>query len=96
MILLQSELLVVAEVLRHLLRIVTLIALIILVFGQSYSFLLLHIYGGTILTSASGQSNSLYDDTVQEHILPGVSNDACICQPVLGIIVTRSSSHKSL
>lgn len=43
-----------AEVLAMLLKLVILVALVILTFGYSYSFLLLDIYGGTNLTSEDG------------------------------------------
>ena len=45
-----------AEILARLLKLVILVAMIILVFGYSYSFLLLDIYGGQKLTSGDGMS----------------------------------------
>ncbi|XP_061171320.1 protein RFT1 homolog isoform X1 [Saccostrea echinata] len=44
----------VTSVLEHLLKTVTLIGSIILVFGQSYAFLALDLYGGSLLSAGSG------------------------------------------
>lgn len=44
-----------AKVLAMLLKLVTLVALVILTFGYSYSFLLLDIYGGSNLTGGDGK-----------------------------------------
>ncbi|XP_078310387.1 man(5)GlcNAc(2)-PP-dolichol translocation protein RFT1-like isoform X3 [Crassostrea virginica] len=44
----------VTSVLQHLLKTVTLIGCIILVFGQSYAFLALDLYGGSLLSSGAG------------------------------------------
>lgn len=45
----------VTSVLQHLLKTVTLIGCIILVFGQSYAFLALDLYGGSLLSSGAGK-----------------------------------------
>ncbi|XP_046548577.1 protein RFT1 homolog [Haliotis rubra] len=45
-----------SQVLAYVLKTVTLIGLTILVFGQSYSFLALDLYGGSILSSGAGPS----------------------------------------
>ncbi|XP_065912317.1 man(5)GlcNAc(2)-PP-dolichol translocation protein RFT1-like [Dysidea avara] len=50
----EKEVKVAAEILARLLKLVILVAMIILVFGYSYSFLLLDIYGGQKLTSGDG------------------------------------------
>lgn len=50
----RSEVEQVAGVLRRLLRALTLLGAIIVVFGFSYSHLLLHLYGGKTLTDGSG------------------------------------------
>lgn len=44
----------VTSVLQHLLKTVTLIGFIILVFGQPYSYLALDLYGGSLLSSGAG------------------------------------------
>ncbi|XP_048747801.2 protein RFT1 homolog isoform X2 [Ostrea edulis] len=44
----------VTSVLQHLLKTVTLIGCIIFVFGQSYAFLALDLYGGSLLSSGAG------------------------------------------
>lgn len=51
----QTQLKVAAELLAMLLKLVVLVALVILTFGYSYSFLLLDIYGSTNLTSEDGK-----------------------------------------
>ena len=43
------------KVFENLLKLVTLIGMIIVVFGYSYSYLLLHLYGGEILSTGSGR-----------------------------------------
>ena len=43
------------QVLSCVLKVVTLVGLIILVFGYAYSFLLLDLYGGTLLSSDTGK-----------------------------------------
>ncbi|XP_074643284.1 man(5)GlcNAc(2)-PP-dolichol translocation protein RFT1-like isoform X2 [Tubulanus polymorphus] len=43
-----------SQVLEHLLKVVTYIGLTIFTFGYAYSYLLLHIYGGVILSSGTG------------------------------------------
>ena len=56
-----------AEILAMLLKLVILVALVILTFGYSYSFLLLDIYGGMNLTSEDGKifiSHNLYNNSV--------------------------------
>ncbi|XP_064464432.1 protein RFT1 homolog [Ornithodoros turicata] len=45
-----------ASVLEQLLKLMTLLGTIILTFGQSYSTLLLHLYGGTVLSEGVGPS----------------------------------------
>lgn len=44
-----------ADVLESLLKLVTLIGLIITVFGYTYADLALDIYGGSLLSSGAGQ-----------------------------------------
>ena len=44
-----------SNVLECLLKAVLLMGLIILVFGYAYSYLLLDLYGGTLLSSGSGR-----------------------------------------
>ena len=51
----QDTLVLVTSVLQHLLKTVTLIGCIILVFGQSYAFLALDLYGGSLLSSGAGK-----------------------------------------
>jgi len=50
----KEEIKLVANFLEHLLRAMTLLGLTIVAFGYGYSYLLLHIYGGTILSSGAG------------------------------------------
>jgi len=45
-----------ATVLRHLLRCMTILGLVIVIFGQSYSALLLQLYGGSILSEGEGHT----------------------------------------
>lgn len=52
--LLQDSIELVTSVLQHLLKTVTLIGFIILVFGQPYSYLALDLYGGSLLSSGAG------------------------------------------
>ncbi|XP_071082431.1 man(5)GlcNAc(2)-PP-dolichol translocation protein RFT1-like isoform X1 [Haliotis cracherodii] len=52
----QDSALLCSQVLAYVLKTVTLIGLTILVFGQSYSFLALDLYGGSILSSGAGPS----------------------------------------
>ena len=49
----------VTRVFEHLLKVVTLIGVTILVFGYAYSFLLLDLYGGTLLSSGTGWVGAL-------------------------------------
>ena len=58
-----------------LLKLVILVALVILTFGYSYSFLLLDIYGGANLTSGDGKI-----------ISQGLCNNRCLSQ-VIGYCV---------
>ena len=44
-----------SEVLESLLKVVTLIGVTILSFGFAYSYLLLDLYGGSLLSSGSGE-----------------------------------------
>jgi len=52
--LLQNSAELVSQVLETLLKISVLIGLVFITFGYSYSFLLLSIYGGPVLTDGSG------------------------------------------
>jgi hypothetical protein len=58
--LLQDSIDLVTSVLRHLLKTVTLIGCIIFVFGQSYAFLALDLYGGSLLSSGAGRYSTNY------------------------------------
>lgn len=51
---LQDSIELVTSVLQHLLKTVTLIGCIILVFGQPYAYLALDLYGGSLLSSGAG------------------------------------------
>lgn len=51
---LQDSIELVTSVLQHLLKTVTLIGCIILVFGQPYAYLALDFYGGSLLSSGAG------------------------------------------
>lgn len=52
---LQEEVAMAAEVLECLLKLVLVISLVITVFGYSFSYLALDIYGGTLLSSGAGK-----------------------------------------
>lgn len=51
----QEEVAMAAEVLECLLKLVLVIGLVITVFGYSFSYLALDVYGGTLLSSGAGK-----------------------------------------
>lgn len=55
LVFLQEEVAMAAEVLECLLKLVLVIGLVITVFGYSFSYLALDIYGGTLLSSGAGK-----------------------------------------
>ena len=61
-----------ANVLQLLIRTVTLIGCIILVFGQSYSYLFLDIYGGDKISGGTGRKS--LDNDIYEDLIPYIRN----------------------